>query len=53
VVATGHEGAGAHGPITGRLVAQAMCGETTDLGLEPFRPDRFGHAIYVDRNSDG
>jgi D-hydroxyproline dehydrogenase subunit beta len=42
-IATGHEGAGvAHGPITGRLVAQAMCGEPTDLGLEPFRPDRFG-----------
>jgi D-hydroxyproline dehydrogenase subunit beta len=41
-IATGHEGAGvAHGPITGRLVAQAMCGEPTDLGLEPFRPDRF------------
>jgi D-hydroxyproline dehydrogenase subunit beta len=28
-------------PITGRLVAQAMCGEPTELGLEPFRPDRF------------
>jgi D-hydroxyproline dehydrogenase subunit beta len=41
-IATGHEGAGvAHGPITGRLVAQAMCGEPTALGLEPFRPDRF------------
>jgi D-hydroxyproline dehydrogenase subunit beta len=41
-IATGHEGAGvAHGPITGRLVAQAMCGEPTELGLEPFRPDRF------------
>ena len=41
-IATGHEGAGvAHGPITGRLVAQAICGEPTDLGLEPFRPDRF------------
>jgi glycine/D-amino acid oxidase-like deaminating enzyme len=42
-IATGHEGAGvAHGPITGRLVAQAICGEPTALGLEPFRPDRFG-----------
>jgi D-hydroxyproline dehydrogenase subunit beta len=41
-IATGHEGAGvAHGPITGRLVAQAICGEPTDPGLEPFRPDRF------------
>ena len=41
-IATGHEGAGvAHGPITGRLVAQTICGEPTELGLEPFRPDRF------------
>ena len=41
-IATGHEGAGvAHGPITGRLVAQAMCGEPTELGLDPFSPDRF------------
>jgi glycine/D-amino acid oxidase-like deaminating enzyme len=42
-VATGHEGAGvAHGPITGRLVAQAICGEPTDLEMAPFSPDRFG-----------
>jgi D-hydroxyproline dehydrogenase subunit beta len=41
-IATGHEGAGvAHGPITGRLVAQAICGEPTDLALQPFDPDRF------------
>jgi D-hydroxyproline dehydrogenase subunit beta len=41
-IATGHEGAGvAHGPITGRLVAQAMCGETPELDLTPFDPDRF------------
>jgi D-hydroxyproline dehydrogenase subunit beta len=41
-IATGHEGAGvAHGPITGRLVAQAMCGETPELDLMPFDPDRF------------
>jgi len=41
-IATGHEGAGvAHGPITGRLVAQAICGEQPDLALEPFDPDRF------------
>jgi glycine/D-amino acid oxidase-like deaminating enzyme len=41
-VATGHEGAGvAHGPISGRLVAQALCGEPTDLDLAPFSPDRF------------
>jgi D-hydroxyproline dehydrogenase subunit beta len=42
-VATGHEGAGvAHGPITGRLIAQAICGEAPALDLEPFSPDRFG-----------
>jgi D-hydroxyproline dehydrogenase subunit beta len=42
-IATGHEGAGvAHGPITGRLVAQALCGEPTALDLGPFSPDRFG-----------
>jgi glycine/D-amino acid oxidase-like deaminating enzyme len=41
-IATGHEGAGvAHGPITGRLIAQALCGEPTALDLAPFDPDRF------------
>jgi D-hydroxyproline dehydrogenase subunit beta len=41
-VATGHEGAGvALGPITGRLVAQALCREPLDLALGPFAPDRF------------
>jgi D-hydroxyproline dehydrogenase subunit beta len=41
-VATGHEGAGvALGPITGRLVAQAYCGEPLHLDLSPFDPDRF------------
>jgi D-hydroxyproline dehydrogenase subunit beta len=41
-VATGHEGAGvAHGPITGRLVAQAICGEPLELDLNPFDPGRF------------
>jgi D-hydroxyproline dehydrogenase subunit beta len=39
-IATGHEGAGvAHGPITGRLVAQLICGEEPDLELSPFSPD--------------
>jgi glycine/D-amino acid oxidase-like deaminating enzyme len=43
--ATGHEGAGvALGPITGRLVAQALCGEPVDLPLAPFDPDRFERA---------
>jgi D-hydroxyproline dehydrogenase subunit beta len=42
-VATGHEGAGvALGPITGRLVAQALCGEEPLMDLAPFDPDRFG-----------
>ena len=46
-VATGHEGAGiALGPISGRLVAQAICGETPDLDLGPFDPDRFARARY-------
>jgi D-hydroxyproline dehydrogenase subunit beta len=41
-VATGHEGAGvALGPVTGRVVAQALCGEAPLVGLEPFAPDRF------------
>jgi D-hydroxyproline dehydrogenase subunit beta len=41
-IATGHEGAGvAHGPITGRLIAQAICGERLELDLNPFDPDRF------------
>jgi D-hydroxyproline dehydrogenase subunit beta len=41
-VATGHEGAGvALGPVTGRLVAQALCGERPAVRLAPFHPDRF------------
>jgi len=41
-VATGHEGAGvALGPVTGRLVAQALCGESPLVDLVPFDPDRF------------
>jgi glycine/D-amino acid oxidase-like deaminating enzyme len=40
--ATGHEGAGvALGPVTGRAVAQALCGEAPVVDLAPFRPDRF------------
>ena len=43
VVGTGHEGAGvALGPITGRLLAQAVCGEAPTLDLTAFDPDRFG-----------
>jgi glycine/D-amino acid oxidase-like deaminating enzyme len=41
-VATGHEGAGvALGPVTGRVVAQAFCGEEPLVDLAPFDPDRF------------
>ena len=41
-VAAGHEGAGvALGPITGRLVAQGICGELAEVDLAPFDPDRF------------
>jgi glycine/D-amino acid oxidase-like deaminating enzyme len=41
-VATGHEGAGvALGPVTGRVLAQAFCGEAPAVSLAPFDPDRF------------
>ena len=30
------------GPVTGRLEAQAYCGEPSSVELEPFDPDRFG-----------
>jgi glycine/D-amino acid oxidase-like deaminating enzyme len=41
-VATGHEGAGvALGPVTGRVIAQAYCGEPVLVDLGPFAPDRF------------
>ncbi len=40
--ATGHEGAGVVlGPVSGRLVAQALTGEPTLVELAPFAPDRF------------
>ena len=42
-LATGHEGAGvALGPVTGRLVAQLVCGEAPVVDPGPFDPDRFG-----------
>jgi glycine/D-amino acid oxidase-like deaminating enzyme len=41
-IGTGHEGAGIQlGPITGRLLAQAITGETPAVDLSPFSPDRF------------
>jgi glycine/D-amino acid oxidase-like deaminating enzyme len=47
-IGTGHEGAGVLlGPITGRLVAQAITGEitgeTTTADPSPFNPDRFAN----------
>jgi len=39
---TGHEGAGiCNGPISGRLLAQMICGEPPDLDPAPFDPRRF------------
>jgi glycine/D-amino acid oxidase-like deaminating enzyme len=39
---TGHEGAGvALGPITGRVLAQAITGEAVPMDLTAFDPDRF------------
>jgi glycine/D-amino acid oxidase-like deaminating enzyme len=41
-IGTGHEGAGVQlGPITGRLLAQAITGEEPDLDLSVFDPERF------------
>jgi D-amino-acid dehydrogenase len=42
VVATGHAMKGISlAPVTGRLVAQLVAGESPEHDLEPFRPDRF------------
>jgi glycine/D-amino acid oxidase-like deaminating enzyme len=49
-VATGHEGAGVGlGPISGELLATALCGESLALDLAPFDPDRFGGSARADR----
>ena len=41
-IGTGHEGAGIQlGPMTGRLLAEAIAGETPSVDLSPFDPDRF------------
>jgi glycine/D-amino acid oxidase-like deaminating enzyme len=41
-IATGHEGAGVGlGPISGELLASALCGDRPALDLTPFDPDRF------------
>lgn len=42
IVGTGHEGSGvALGPVTGRLLAEVICGELPAIDLAPFDPDRF------------
>lgn len=42
VYAVGHGKLGLSlGPVTGRLVAQLLCGLPTDLAVEPFSPARF------------
>jgi D-hydroxyproline dehydrogenase subunit beta len=41
-IGTGHEGAGIQlGPVTGRLLAEAITGETPTIDLSPFDPDRY------------
>lgn len=43
-VSTGHEGAGvALGPVSGRLLAEAFCGEAPKIDMTPFAVDRFQH----------
>ncbi len=43
VMATGHGMLGlTQGPITGKLVAQIVSGQTPEFDLGPFDPDRFG-----------
>ena len=45
IVAAGHCMLGLSlGPVTGKLVAQLVAGQTPDLDLEPVRVDRFGLA---------
>jgi D-amino-acid dehydrogenase len=42
ILATGHGMSGiSQGPITGELIAQLALGETPELDLAPFSPDRF------------
>lgn len=44
-IAAGHEGAGVTlGPVTGRVVAAAICGEPALLDMSPFDPDRYSMA---------
>jgi D-amino-acid dehydrogenase len=46
-VATGHAMKGlALAPITGRLVAEQICGEPSSVDLTPLRPDRFRSVVH-------
>jgi len=47
-VNTAHEGAGIGlGPISGKLLSQQILGQSLDLDLSPFRPDRFSELPIV------
>ncbi len=50
VLATGHIFGMLAGPISGKLVAQHMTGETPDLDLEPFRYERTAIAEAVEEH---
>ncbi len=51
---TGHEGAGVClGPISGRLLAQMICGGRPDLDPAPFDPCRFSEAAQQPSKSQG
>jgi D-hydroxyproline dehydrogenase subunit beta len=48
---TGHEGAGVcHGPISGRLLAQMICGDQPELDPAPFDPRRSSAAQQPSRS---
>lgn len=50
--AAGHEGAGIGLSVgTGKLLAQALAGQTADLDLEPFAPHRFAEQPLVNQES--
>lgn len=50
--AAGHEGAGIGlGPGTGKLLAQAIAGETPALPLDPFRPERFDDPAHLEAHA--
>jgi sarcosine oxidase subunit beta len=49
-IATGHGGGGiTGGPLTGRLIAASVAGLPTPIDVSRYLPDRFGPALYDDR----